>query len=216
MIPWFLNMPTVTKTTTRGVLIWFPGSLTHTIPMTDRPGPLRSLRSRMHLFPSDHGILDHVDPRLLSLIVNIFFFGLNNNLSKSWSWAFISCWLSTANHFIFCFRPLITSGILRVFLVTRFCFLCFVNRPCSGINFLCFATDKISFLKTHTGALGWLSRLSGRLQLRSWSHGPWVRAPHRALCWQLRAWGLFRILCLPLSLTLPHSCSVSVSRINKC
>ena len=31
------------------------------------------------------------------------------------------------------------------------------------------------------GALGWLSRLSGRLQLRSRSRGSWVRAPRRAL-----------------------------------
>ena len=31
------------------------------------------------------------------------------------------------------------------------------------------------------GAPGWLSRLSIRLQLRSPSCSPWVRAPHRAL-----------------------------------
>ena len=65
------------------------------------------------------------------------------------------------------------------------------------------------------GAPGWLSRLSVRLRLRSWSHGLWVRTPHRALCWQLRAWSLFRILCLPLSLTLPCSCSVSFCLKNK-
>ena len=29
---------------------------------------------------------------------------------------------------------------------------------------------------------GWLSRLSVRLQLRSWSCGLWFRAPRRALC----------------------------------
>ena len=62
---------------------------------------------------------------------------------------------------------------------------------------------------------GWLSRLSGWLQLRSWSHGPWVQALRRALCWQLRAWSLFQILCLPLSLTLPRSCSVSLCLKNK-
>ena len=38
------------------------------------------------------------------------------------------------------------------------------------------------------GAPGWLCQLSNRLQFRSWSRGPWVQAPHRALCWQLRAW----------------------------
>ena len=35
------------------------------------------------------------------------------------------------------------------------------------------------------GAPGWLSRLSVRLQLRSWSHGLWVQALHQALCWLL-------------------------------
>ena len=68
-----------------------------------------------------------------------------------------------------------------------------------------------------TGAPGWLSQLSVRLQLRSWSHGLWVPAPHRALHWQLRAWSLLWILCLPLSLPFPYSCSVSLSlsKLNK-
>ena len=65
------------------------------------------------------------------------------------------------------------------------------------------------------GAPGWLGRLSVRLRLRSWSRGPWVWAPRRALCWQLGAWSLFRILCLPLSLPLPCSCSVSLCLKNK-
>ena len=39
--------------------------------------------------------------------------------------------------------------------------------------------NKISY-----GAPGWLSRLSIRLRLMSWSHGPWVRAPHWAHCCQ--------------------------------
>ena len=62
---------------------------------------------------------------------------------------------------------------------------------------------------TALGAPGWLSQLSVRLQLRSWSHSPWAQAPCRALCWHLRAWSLLHILCLPLSLPLPCSCSVS-------
>ena len=49
------------------------------------------------------------------------------------------------------------------------------------------------------GAPGRLSRLSAQLRLRSGSRGPWVGAPRRALCRQLRAWSLLRILCLPLS-----------------
>ena len=45
-------------------------------------------------------------------------------------------------------------------------------------------------------APGWLSWLSVRLQLRSWSCSSWVRAPRRALCWQLWAWSPLCILCL--------------------
>ena len=65
------------------------------------------------------------------------------------------------------------------------------------------------------GAPGWLSQLGVWLWLRSWSHGLWVRAPRRALCWRLRAWSLLPILCLPLSLPLPCSCSVSLCLKNK-
>ena len=50
------------------------------------------------------------------------------------------------------------------------------------------------------GAPGGLSRLSVRLRLRARSRRPWIRAPRRALCWQLGAWSLPRILCLPFSL----------------
>ena len=50
---------------------------------------------------------------------------------------------------------------------------------------------------------------------RSRSHCPWVRAPRRALGWWLRAWSLFPILCFPLSLPLPRSCSVSLCPKNK-
>ena len=50
---------------------------------------------------------------------------------------------------------------------------------------------------------------------RSWSRGPWVRAPRQALGWWLGAWSLFPILCLPLSLPLPRTCSVSLCPKNK-
>ena len=65
------------------------------------------------------------------------------------------------------------------------------------------------------GAPGWLSWLSVRLRLRSWSHSLWVRAPRQALCWQVRARSLLWILCLPLSLPLPCSCSASLCLKNK-
>ena len=67
--------------------------------------------------------------------------------------------------------------------------------------------------KPVSGPPGWLRRSSVRLRLRSWSHGSWVRAPRRALCWQLRAWSLLRILCLPLSLS-PTLLSVHRSLLN--
>ena len=67
------------------------------------------------------------------------------------------------------------------------------------------------YLKHLTGAPGWLSRLSLRLQLRSWCHGSWVQAPSQALCWQLGAWSLLQILGLRLSLPLACSHSVSLS-----
>ena len=67
--------------------------------------------------------------------------------------------------------------------------------------------EKITFRNIYKdGVHGWL---------RSWSHDWWVRALCQALCWQLRAWNLLWILCLPLSLSLPRSCSLSVSKINK-
>ena len=65
---------------------------------------------------------------------------------------------------------------------------------------------------------GWLSRLRVWFRFRSWSHSSWVRAVCRALCWQLRAWTLLRILCLPLSLcpspAWALSLSLSLSKIN--
>ena len=94
-------------------------------------------------------------------------------------------------------------------------------------NILCFSVPLVSYPSirwkliivskvTRRGALGWLSRLSIRLQLRSWPHGPWVPAPHSALCWQLKVWSLLGIRCFPLALPLPHlrSVSVSLSKIN--
>ena len=78
--------------------------------------------------------------------------------------------------------------------------------------------------KIFLGVPGWLSRLSFRLRLRSWSHGLWVRAPCRALCWQLKAWSLLQIPLFrfpslsappPLVLSLSLSLSLCLSKINK-
>ena len=63
------------------------------------------------------------------------------------------------------------------------------------------------------GAPGCLSQLSIRLQLRSWSHGLWVQAPHQALCWQLRVWSCFGF-CAWLSLCPSPVHALSLK--NKC
>ena len=70
--------------------------------------------------------------------------------------------------------------------------------------------QKLSQNRSQGGAPEWLSWLSYGPQLRSWSRSLWVQAPPRALDWQPRAWSLLQILCLPLSLCLPCSYSVSL------
>ena len=60
----------------------------------------------------------------------------------------------------------------------------------------------------YAAAPEWLSGLSVWLLLRSRSCGSWVWVPRRAVCWQLRAWSLPWILCLPCS---AHPCTRSVS-----
>ena len=62
----------------------------------------------------------------------------------------------------------------------------------------------------NAGRLGGLSRLSVHLGLRSRSHSLWVRAPHRALCCQLGAWSLLRLV----SPSLSDPPSLSLSKIN--
>ena len=48
--------------------------------------------------------------------------------------------------------------------------------------------------------------------LVSWSRSLWVRALSWALCWQLRAWSLLQILCLPLCPSTTHALSLSKKR----
>ena len=51
-----------------------------------------------------------------------------------------------------------------------------MNAVCSISVSRSTPTLKSSWNEIHLGAPPWLSRLSIRLQLRSWSHGSWVRA----------------------------------------
>ena len=55
------------------------------------------------------------------------------------------------------------------------------------------------------GMPGWLSWLHVWLRLRSWSRSLWFQAPCRALCWQLRAWRLFRFCVFFLSPSPSHA-----------
>ena len=73
---------------------------------------------------------------------------------------------------------------------------------------LCIVFNKNFIFKSRDGLPEWLRGLSVQLWLRSRLCGLWVRVPHQALCWQLRARNLLQILCLPLSLPLLCSCSV--------
>ena len=61
-----------------------------------------------------------------------------------------------------------------------------------------------------SGSVGWPSDFG-------WGHdlGLWVRAPRQALCWQLGAWSLLRILCLLLAAPHPLMLCLCVSKMNK-
>ena len=132
--------------------------------------------------------------------------------SPKWGWAFAlrSWWvlwgfqltLGLTGSLEKCWRPQFSrqppddEGMFSFSLSVCLLFCCSI-RVVLWNSFL--YLEAIGLKKIFLGAPGWLSRVSVWLRLRSWSHGPWVRAPRRALCWRLRAWSLFQILCLPLS-----------------
>ena len=92
------------------------------------------------------------------------------------------------------------------------------NQSYSIILFINMVTVMIKSIMRGT-LTQWISRLSDQLQLRSWSHSWWIQAPCQALCWQLRAWSLLWVLCLPFYRRLSYSryvsLSLSLSKINK-
>ena len=111
--------------------------------------------------------------------------------------------------FAFClFLFLLVQGVLKTFkidfaskakcphsvetILSDSIFLCELQRPC----YQELQHPRYILKEKRKGAPWWLSRLSGQLRLRSWTHSSWVRVPCWALCWQLRAWSLLRILCL--------------------
>ena len=80
------------------------------------------------------------------------------------------------------------------------------NSPCSF--------PETYYKKDFWGAPGWLSQLSARLRVRSWSHCSWVQAPCWALCWQLGAWRFRFCVSLFLCPSPVCMCHLSVSKIN--
>ena len=140
--------------------------------------------------------MGHLVFNVLSLSILISFLLLNDNLAEhlilSW-WLFS---LSTLKYpFAFWLLWLFLGSLLSVYF----------------LFFLMFPAFDFRLFKKIFGAPGWLSWLSIRLWLRSWSHGLWVGAPCQALCCQFRAWSLLQILWLALFLPLACSDSVSVS-----
>ena len=76
------------------------------------------------------------------------------------------------------------------------------------------AIDTQSMSGSLRGSVGWGSHFGSGHDLSLW-----LLPPHRAFCWQLRAWSLLQILCLPLSLSAPPllllCLSLYLSKINK-
>ena len=132
----------------------------------------------------------------------------------------------TSTHFvIYDVSKMITAIIIVIFIITIF----LMSIPRSVLWVLCFETtifqhyqkdNQLHSSKANLNVISfrgaWVAQSVKRpTSARSWSRGPWVRAPHRALGWWLRAWSLFPILRFPLSLPLPRSRSVSLCPKNK-
>ena len=107
---------------------------------------------------------------------------------------------------IFCFKPLGLGWFVTQWQAT--------NTTHKDVH-LCLAGSKHYQSRISWGA--WVAQSVKRpTSARSRSRSLGVRAPRQALGWWLRAWSLFPILCLPLSLPPPpRSCSVSLCPKNK-
>ena len=126
------------------------------------------------------------------------------------SWLSLRLWLRPWSHSLWVWAP--CGALCWQFraqsLLWILCLPLSLPHPCS--HSVSLSLSKIDIKKIFLGVPGWLSRLSGRLRLRSWSHSSWVGAPHQALCWQLGAWSLLWTLCLSLSLCPSPAHSLSL------
>ena len=78
---------------------------------------------------------------------------------------------------------LFSLNILMIFLCPWDLVITCLGIDFSVSQFFLFWWHIVCLLKVIYGAPGWLSWISVRLELRSWSHGSWVQAPRQALCW---------------------------------
>ena len=133
-------------------------------------------------------------------------------LGPSLIWTYLPPCFTCCIHYAFLFLFSSSSHFFELIKYFSFFFLLMFQQVCILSQFFNWST----FGLTHIlGAPGWPQSVNQiQLQLRSWSHGLWVRASCQALCWQLRAWSQLQILCLPFSVP-PHSHSVCLSLKNK-
>ena len=150
-----------------------------------------------------------------NLSIFLWFYLVSSACYIYWDYLYFwTCFYNLTLCYLFCILHLYLwylFCILQILMVFAFCnysktLVCehnsFQKHACNPKHLYI----KVNFpIRNNGGDPGWFSRLSIWLRLRSWSRSSWVPAPIRALYWQLRAWSLLRILCLPLSLPFSHS-----------
>ena len=135
--------------------------------------------------------------------------GLSKNQSKSghslsssfiWESLVVSLWLV----------GLVSISNLEAFTVLGFILLSRLGRHLNHLSLMAPLTDLALLLQRQTlRAPGWLSLVSYRLWIRSWSHSLWDWGPHQALGWQCRVCLVF---CLSASPLLAHFLSLKINK----
>ena len=130
-------------------------------------------------------------------------------MKEDWQWL-DSCWVILASgHRISLFYSLYFGIGVKLAVIKNI-------AGSSSLEWFVHTKQNSDNIKTWTNRGAWVAQSVKRpTSARSQSRGPGVQAPRQALGWWLRAWSLFPILCLSLSLPLPRSCSVSLCPKNK-